>query len=111
MNGLIRTRDFGEAQVSVNPNSELFNGLRFEMDSSSSFANFNPLNVDRVLANHSRIPFSLTSRVSGSLMPVTLPKGPKKISTRKRCRRIGSFKCFVSCFENPQDSHLVPPRT
>src|SRR2546422_9326952 len=42
-------------------------------------------------------------------MPVTLPTGPKKISTRKRCRRIGSFTRFVSCFENPQDSHLVSP--
>ncbi len=36
----------------VNPKIELFNGLRCEMDSSSSFANFNPLSADRVLANH-----------------------------------------------------------
>ncbi len=36
----------------VNPKRELFNGLRREMDSSSSFVNFNPLNADRVLANH-----------------------------------------------------------
>src|SRR6266446_3544826 len=36
----------------VNPKKELLNGLRCKMDSSPSFANFNSLNADRVLASH-----------------------------------------------------------